>query len=132
MHHTSKVLHRTLRRLLLVQGGLVAAVAAGFAVVTGPGAVPAVLFGGAIALFNTLVSAERLHRATAVAGQDPSGGMASLYMGAVIRFVATPALIVVGIAALALDPVAILAGFAVAQLGYLLNNVNTGPEHADR
>jgi len=41
MHHTSKVLHRTLRRLLLVQGVLVAAVAAGFGVMTGPGAVPA-------------------------------------------------------------------------------------------
>jgi len=131
MHHTSKVLHRTLRRLLLVQGVLVAAVAIGFGALSGAGAVPAALFGGGIALLNTLISAERLHRATAVAGQNPSGGMGHLYAGAIVRFVATPALVVLGILALSLDAVALLAGFAVAQLGYLFNNVHTGPARSD-
>lgn len=128
MSHTTKVLHRTLRRLLWVQGALVLIAALACGVGMGLETVPAALFGGAIALLNTAISAERLHRATAAAGQDARQGMAALYSGAIIRFVATPALIAVGILALGLDPVAILIGFGVAQLGYLVNHVQTGSD----
>jgi len=124
MSHAGKVLRKTVRRLLMVQCSLIIVVAAAYGVARGWPAATAALYGGGIALFNTLISAQRLSRASEVVG-DVRRGMLELYIGAIIRFVATPALIVAGILVLKLDPVAIIVGFAVAQAGYFFNHVQT-------
>lgn len=121
MSYAAEVLRRTLRRLLIVQVLLVLAVAAGFLFTRGGAELLAALFGGGIALLNTLVSAWRLRRASEP-GTDARRSLFELYAGAVIRFVATPALIAIGIVVLSLDPVAIIVGFAVAQLAYFFNS----------
>lgn len=125
MNYAETVLKQTLRRLLAAQVGLVVVTAAGFLAVQGGMEAVAALFGGGIALLNTLISALHLRRATAAASASAGHGMGELYIGAVIRFVATPTLVAVGIWALGLSPIAIIAGFAVAQLGYLANSVRT-------
>jgi len=121
MSYAAEVLRATLRRLLFVQVVLVLAVAVAFLALKGWPQGVAALFGGGIALFNTLVSAQRLRRASERTN-DPQGSMLELYIGAGIRFVATPALVALGIILLDLDPVAIIVGFAVAQLGFFFNS----------
>ncbi len=125
MSQAEQVLGRTLRRLLLVQLVLVALCSALFWLV-GSGTLPAAaaLYGGAIAVLNSLTSARHLQRAARTSSANRQ--MAELYIGAVIRFIATPALIAVGIAAFEMPPVPILAGFGVAQIAYFIGN--RGPE----
>ncbi len=126
MSHAKKVLRSTLYRLLLAQAGLVVAVAAVYFATRGSWPAVAALFGGGIALLNSFISANRLERASRLGG-DAQRSMMELYIGAVARFVATPVLVAVGIVVLHLDPVAIIVGFAVAQLGYFFNRVRTNP-----
>ena len=126
MSYAVNVLRVTLRKLLLAQALLVLSTAVGFLAVKGGYTPLAALFGGAVALLNTAISANRLQKASEVAGGDVRRGMLELYLGAATRFVLTPLLIALGIAALSLDPVALIVGFGVAQLGYLFNNVKTG------
>lgn len=122
MSYAQRVLRGTTRRLLLIQALLVLAAAVAYFALKGWQPAVAALFGGLIALFNTSVSAQRLSRASEAALNDLKRGMFELYIGAVIRFVATPVLVVVGIVLLKLDPVAIIVGFAVAQVGYFFNS----------
>lgn len=125
MSYAAKTLRTTLRRLITTQLSLVLAAVAIYFSLKGWQAAIACLYGGAIALFNTLVSAQRLRRASESAGSDAARGMMELYIGAVIRFVATPALVVVGIVLLKLEPIAIIVGFAVAQLGYFFGSARS-------
>jgi ATP synthase protein I len=126
MSYAVNVLRATLRKLLLAQALLVLTTAVGFLAAKGGHTPLAALFGGAVALLNTAISAHRLQKASEVAAGDAHQGMLQLYLGAAMRFVLTPLFIALGIAALGLDPIALIVGFAVAQLGYLFNNVKTG------
>ncbi|WP_303902392.1 ATP synthase subunit I [Thiohalomonas denitrificans] len=124
MSYAAKVLLGMTRRLLTIQALLVLLAAGVYLALRGWEPVSAVVFGGAIALFNTLISAQRLARASDSANQDPKRGMMELFTGAVIRIVATPALIAIGIVFLDLNPVAIIVGFGVAQVGYFFNSAH--------
>lgn len=125
MSYAAEILRRAVRRLVLVQVLLVVAVGVGFLTTKGVADLWAVLYGGAIALFNTLFSAYRLQRATDAATDSVKRGMIELYVGAITRFVATPTLVALGIIALALNPVGIIAGFAIAQVGYFFDSAHT-------
>lgn len=120
MSYAVKALQATLYKLLLIQVVLVAVVAVAYLVYRGWPQALAAVFGGGIAMQNALVSANRLRRASERVN-DARGSMLDLYVGAVIRFVATPTLIAIGIVLLKLDAVAIIAGFAVAQVAYFFN-----------
>ncbi len=124
MSYAVKVLLGMTRRLLTIQAVLILLVAGIYFALRGWEPALAAVFGGSIALFNTLVSAQRLARASDSATQDLKRGMMELFIGAAIRFVATPALIAVGIVYLDLDPVAIIVGFGVAQVGYFFNSAH--------
>lgn len=118
MSYAETVLRRTARRLLITQLLLVLITATAYFIAKGLGGSVAALYGGAIALLNTLISANRLRRASDVAARSANRGMMEMYIGAIMRFIATPLFVALGIAALGLDPIAIIVGFAVAQLGY--------------
>lgn len=126
MSYAVDVLRSTLRKLLFSQALLVLTTAVVFLAIKGGYTPLAALFGGAVALLNTAISAHRLYKASDAADGDVRRGMLELYLGAATRFVMTPFLIALGIAALGLDPIALIVGFAAAQLGYLFNNVKTG------
>ena len=125
MSYAAQVLRHTVRRLLTVQVLLIAATALAFLVLRGQFAAVSALYGGGIALVNTLLSAWRLLRATEAVSANPGRGMVEFYIGAAMRFVSVLILTGIGIKALKLEPVAIIAGFAVAQIGYLFNRVST-------
>lgn len=111
-----------LRRLLLLQIVLTLAAAlimfswrpqADYAVI-------ATLYGGGMALLNSLLLAWRTRRAGERAGAGEGQLQVMNLMGGMVeRFVITLACFALGMAVLKLDPVALLGGFAFAQLGYV-------------
>jgi ATP synthase protein I len=78
----------------------------------------AALYGGGIALGNTLLSARRVARAARVLDRDPGADVRSLYFGAVERFVFVLLTMALGMGWLRLSPPMLLLGFALAHLAY--------------
>lgn len=114
-------MHRGLRKLLLMQIVLAASAALGMYAFRGtPAAAEAALFGGAIALINTLLLARRTLRAAATADKDARWSTLGLFAGVLERFIFTLVAFGVGMGVLRLDPPSLLVGFAVAQLGFVL------------
>ncbi len=119
MSYAARVLRATLRRLLLIQLLLVLLVALGYFVIKNGDSALAAGYGGGIALANTIVMAWRVGRA------NHKHALAELYIGAGLRFALTLFLMGLGMGLLKLDPLALILGFAAAQLGYLFNRVST-------
>jgi len=99
---------------------VVAAVAGAYLVLGRQPAVPAALFGGGIALVNTLLLGLRVQRAGKAAEASAARGTLTLYFGAVERFVFTLAGFGLGMGVLHLPPLPLLLAFAAAQAGYLI------------
>lgn len=79
------------------------------------------LYGGMASVIIALLLRRGVRRASQMATISPKKSMAILYVGAVQRFVLVLGLLALGIAGLKLNPVAVCVGFAVAQVGYLVN-----------
>ena len=110
-----------MQRLLIIQAGLVLFAAIGSFYYFGSHAVPATLFGGAIAMANAFLLSRRLEQASDLAENNPNAGALTLYVGVIQRFVFTLIMFAVGIKAIGLiPPVAIIIGFGVAQLGFMI------------
>lgn len=110
------------RRLLLSQIVLALAAALLMFSVRAPTGFPglAALYGGGMALVNSLLLAWRTGRA----GRRASDGDGQLQVimlmaGAVERLVFTLVAFALGMAVFDLDPVALIVGFACAELGYV-------------
>jgi len=81
----------------------------------------AALYGGGIAVVNTLLMLRRIVNATRTLDKDPKADVRSLYAGALERFVFTLVAMAAGMGWLMLHPLALLAGFGLAHLAYPLN-----------
>lgn len=126
-------MHRGLRRLLLMQIVLAASAALGMYAFRGtPAAAEAALFGGAIALINTLLLARRTRRAAATAASNARWSTFVLFAGVLERFVFTLVAFGVGMGVLRLDPPALIVGFAVVQLGFVLAGLGGAGESMSR
>lgn len=106
-------MRKALISLLAIQAAVTLAVAAGFYVYQGLAGAAAAGYGGLIALAVSGLLAWRLSRAS-----RPGAGVAGLFLGALERFVFVAAAFAVGIALLKLAPIALIAGFVGAELGY--------------
>lgn len=102
--------------LVAIQVVLTLLIAAGFYIYRGhyPAALAA-LYGGAVAVVVSALLALRLVRAA-----RPGASVAGVYLGALERFVFVLAAIGCGIALIHLDPIALIVGFAGAELAYYL------------
>ncbi|MGH8455702.1 MAG: ATP synthase subunit I [Stenotrophobium sp.] len=110
-----------LRKLLMMQTVLAVGAALGMYAFRGtPAAVEAALYGGAIALVNTLLLARRTLRAAAIADKDARWSTFSLFAGMLERFLFTLVAFGLGMGMLRLGPPALIVGFAAAQLGFVL------------
>ncbi len=107
------------RRLLLVQAVLTAALAVGWGLYSGAADALAVVFGGVVSMLLAWLHKRGVRKAEARALTDPKAGMLILYVGAVIRFFLLIALLAVGFGLLKFSPHPMLAGFVLAQLGFL-------------
>lgn len=109
---------RTLRRIFLFQLGLLA-VAAVISLNRGTDFVMALLYGGGVTIVTTLYSGWRLKVATVGDEHGPALNMMEFYKGTLLRFVLVIALLALGLGYFRLEPLAVIIGFAITQLGYL-------------
>lgn len=110
---------RTLRRIFLVQLGLLVATAVLSSLYRETDFVMAVLYGGAVTIATTLYSGWRLRIATAGDEHGPGLNMTEFYKGTLLRFLLVIALLALGLGYLKLMPLAVIIGFAITQVGYL-------------
>lgn len=81
-------------------------------------------FGGAVALANTLLLSRRLDAAAGMADSNPDGGVLSLYLGVVQRFIFVLVMFGIGMGLLRLNPPSMIGTFALAQLAYMIYGSN--------
>ena len=81
----------------------------------------AALFGGAVAIANTILLSRRLDSASSMAEENPDGGVMTLYAGVIQRFVFVLGMFAVGMGLLKLNPMPLVAAFALAQLAYIIS-----------
>jgi ATP synthase protein I len=106
-------------KIVLAQVVLTLASAVFFYFQQGQAAAEAALYGGGMALFNVWLAQRRVRTAARVAMQAPGEEIKVLYAGAVLRFVFTLGFFIAGMSVLKLPPLPLVAGFALAHLGYL-------------
>lgn len=117
MTEAARILKHTLRRVALLQGALIV-VAGACAAWLGrdQGAARsalAALYGGLVSVFIAWRLARSLNTAPGETGS------ARLYLGALERFVSVALFLGVGFSVLHLEPLAVIGGFGLAQLGFL-------------
>lgn len=120
LNNNARELTRETRKVIglqLVIGGLTAA---GFFVAKDLWHAQSALYGGLISVFGTYMLARRVERAGEIAQQNPKKSMQLLYIGAVQRFVLVAALLGCGLLLIKLEPVALIAGLVLTQLGYIM------------
>ena len=130
MSFASVVMRRVVYRLIIVQIILTLIVALGYLALQNISGFFAALFGGSITLSGTLLMAWRISRAGEAAffgKQEQQQGYIEIYIGALQKFILTLVLMAFGMGYLKLDPLAILIGFAMTQLSFIANKVDTSP-----
>ncbi len=109
-----------MRSLLIIQASLVIiGIAVSFYYLANDGILPAA-YGGAVAIANTILLSRRLDSAGEMAKENPEGGVLTLYLGVIQRFVFVLVMFGIGMGVLKLLPPPMLGTFAAAQLAYML------------
>ena len=121
MSYAAESFRQGVRRVLLSQVVLTLLTGAVFFVSLGSGAAWAALYGGAVAVIGTWLLARRVQRTPETPAQTQAAGQLALYAGVLPRFIVTLALLGIGIGGLKLFPLPLIAAFAIAQLGFLVN-----------
>jgi ATP synthase protein I len=107
------------RKIVMLQAGVSALIAAAFFMARGEGEAGAALFGGLIGVVVALLLGRGVARATETARLDHKKSMLILYLGALQRFVLVLVLFAVGLKVFDLAFLPLIAGFAGAQLVYV-------------
>ncbi|MDX1812523.1 MAG: ATP synthase subunit I [Gammaproteobacteria bacterium] len=116
----------TLRKILLIQAGLVSITAIIFSVIKGQEYFWATLYGGAIIIASTGFFGWRLRIATQTADNQPTLNSVELFKGIFLRFVLVVGLLALGMGWMKLSPAGILSGFIVAQLAFWFSRSSYG------
>ena len=119
----------TLRKILLVQVGLVVVTAVILSLVKSHEYFMATLYGGAIIIASTSYFGWRLRIATQTDRNKPAENTVNsveLFKGIVIRFVLVIVLLALGLGWLKLAPAGVLSGFIVAQLAFWFSRSSYG------
>jgi ATP synthase protein I len=110
-----------MRNVLIVQIFLVLIAAALCGWFFDSSTVRAALYGGFIAMANTLLSLRHLHRAERIAGEVAEQNVRIFYQCAFERLVITLALFALGLGILKLEPLAVIGGFILGQIALFLD-----------
>ena len=119
------VMRRVLRRLLIIQFVITLIVAFAYLILQDFSGFIAALYGGSISLLATTLMSWRIGRATEIAAHEQQQGHIEIYIGAFQKFILILLMMAVGMGALKLDPLAILVSFALTQLSFAANKVDT-------
>ena len=126
---TNNAFSHTLRKILLVQVGLVVLTAVVLSLVKSHDFFLATLYGGAVIIASTSYFGWRLKIATQTVDNKPSENSVNsieLIKGIVIRFVMVIVLLALGLGWLKLAPAGVLSGFIVAQLAFWFSRSSYG------
>ena len=126
---TNNSFSHTLRKILLVQVGLVVLTAVILSLVKSHEFFLATLYGGAVIIASTSYFGWRLKIATQTVDNKPSEysvNSVELIKGIVIRFVMVIVLLALGLGWLKLAPAGVLSGFIVAQLAFWFSRSGYG------
>jgi len=121
LNTTESELARSTKRVVKTQIA-VSIVVAGLFLIKDPWASMSALYGGFSSVLIALLLSQRVKRATAAAQDSLKESMAILYIGAVQRFVLVAVFLVIGITIMKLDPMAVSAGFAIAQFSFVMGS----------
>jgi len=113
-----------IRRLILLQLGCVAVTAAVFLAVYGIFPAVSVWYGGGVAATNGLVQARCLYRDAQAPQRSPQQSLVAVYVCVVQRFLLVALLFALGLGALELEPLAVLAGFVAGQVALVITGTN--------
>lgn len=125
MSFAAVVMRRVVRRLFIVQVIITLAVALAYLTFQNLNGFIAALYGGSITLSGTLLMAWRISRAGDVASQEKQQGYLEIYAGVAQKFILTLVLMAIGMGGLNLNPLAMLVSFALTQLSFIANKVDT-------
>jgi F0F1-type ATP synthase assembly protein I len=123
---TNNAFSHTLRKILLVQVGLVVLTAVILSLVKSHDYFWATLYGGAIIIASTSFFGWRLRIATQTADNRPTVNSVELFKGIFLRFVLVIVLLALGLGWFKLTPAGILSGFIVAQLAFWFSRSSYG------
>ena len=115
-----------LRKILLVQTGLVFVTAVALSLLKGQEFLLATLYGGAVIIVSTIYFGWRLKIATEAVDNRPTVNSVELFKGIFIRFLMVIVLLALGLGWLKLQPAGILSGFIVAQLAFWFSRSSYG------
>ena len=116
----------TLRKILLIQVGLVVGAAVILSLVKSHEFLWATLYGGAIIIVSTGFFGWRLRIATQTADNKPAVNSVELFKGIFLRFVLVIVLLALGLGWLKLTPAGVLSGFFIAQLAFWFSRSSYG------
>jgi F0F1-type ATP synthase assembly protein I len=116
----------TLRKIFLIQAGLVCITAMVLTAVKGQEYLWATLYGGAVIIASTSFFGWRLRIATQNANNEPTLNSVELFKGIFLRFVLVVSLLALGMGWLKLKPAGILSGFIIAQLAFWFSRSSYG------
>ncbi|TPW17758.1 MAG: ATP synthase protein I, partial [Halothiobacillaceae bacterium] len=108
------------RKLVLLQVVIGGFVAAGFFWRGGPLGAQSAIYGAFVSVVLTALLGWGVARASQAAASGGRLGAGLLYAGAAVRFVLALVLFGVGLAALKLAPIPLIAGYCVAQVAYFV------------
>ena len=119
LNTASREIKDATRKLIAVQLGVGAVIAAAFFMAKGQGEALAAFYGCIISIAVAFLLGRGVVRAAEAASQDHKKSMLILYLGAVQRFILVLVLFGIGLKGLSLAFLPMIAGFAGAQLAYL-------------
>jgi ATP synthase protein I len=123
LNTASREIIATTRKVIALQVGVSALIAAAFFMAKGAEEAYSAFYGGLISVVVAFLLGRGVVRAAEAARQDPKKSMLILYLGAVQRFILVLVLFGIGFKVLSLAFVPMIAGFAGAQLAYLSNRL---------
>ncbi len=109
--------------------GLVAAILV--YAVYGQASTLAVIYGGLVTLANSILLAWRMRAAKLRINPDVQQDLRMLYRTSLERFVLAVVFLALGMGILKLDPLALIAGFVLGQLAWLVGVTTSGVGHIE-
>jgi ATP synthase protein I len=119
MKFADKKLQQSVIRVVFVQTLTTLLVAAGTLIYYGQWSAVAAIYGGLLAIIVAVLTAYWIFRAGEVAQAEPQRGVGAFLSVAGKRMLLTITGLALGLGLLRLAPVPLLAGFALAYMGYL-------------
>lgn len=113
------------RSVILTQMIITAISGLAFLLTLGSWAALSAWYGGMAAVALAFLLNRRIERAGDMAEHSQKRGMVILYAGLAQRFVLMMLLLGLGLVQFGLNPLAVVAGFALTQLGYLITGIRS-------